>query len=149
MSSHTCLYYHIILGTADRRPLITADLRPRLYEYIGGIIRSRDGKLITIGGVTDHVHLLVSLTSRDNMADLVRVVKTNSSKWTHDAFPAQRGFAWQAGYAAFTVSASGVPQVKQYIANQEAHHARTDFKEEYLAFLKRHGVSFDERHVLT
>ena len=149
MSSYTCLYYHIIFGTVDRRPLITADLRPRLYEYISGIVRSREGKLITIGGVADHVHLLVSLTSKDNIADLLRVVKTNSSKWIHDTFPPHRDFAWQAGYAAFTVSASGVPQVKQYIANQEVHHARTDFKEEYIAFLKRHGVSFDQRYVLT
>lgn len=148
MSSHTCLYYHIIFATHDRRPLITADLRNRLYEYIGGIVKSRDGKLVAIGGAADHVHLLVSLTAKENVADLLHVVKTNSSKWIHDTFPKHRSFAWQAGYAAFTVSASGVSRVKQYIAGQEAHHARTDFKEEYLAFLKRHGVSFDERYVL-
>ena len=146
-SSYTCLYYHIIFSTKDRHPLITPDLQTRLYEYMGGIISHERGQLLAAGGTTDHVHLLASLTALKAVSDLLRLVKANSSKWVHEAFAEHREFRWQDGYAAFSVSFSNLAQVKRYITEQQQHHCRISFQEEFLAFLRRHGVTYDERYI--
>lgn len=146
-SSYTCLHYHVIFGTKDRRPSITDDIRSRLYDYMGGILAREKGILLAAGGMPDHVHLLASLSAQSAVSDILRVVKTNSSKWIHETFSDHRGFGWQDGYGAFTVSPSNLSRVKRYIAEQEEHHRRVTFQEEFIAFLKRHGIPYDERYI--
>ena len=145
--SFTSLHFHLIFSTKNRMPLIGADLQSRLFEYIGGMLRSRDSRLIAAGGMPDHVHLLVSLSKEMAVADAVRFVKSNSSKWIHETFPNMSTFAWQTGYAAFAVSFSNIDGVKEYIDNQPEHHRQKTFQEEFIAFLKRHGIEYDERYL--
>lgn len=114
-SSYTCLRYHLIWSTKHREPLIVGEMMPRLFEYIGGILRGHGGKLLAAGGMPDHIHLLADISKQQAIADAVRDMKANSSKWIHDTFPNQRGFAWQTGYAAFTVSAFNSDAVRSYL----------------------------------
>ncbi|MCH8852208.1 MAG: transposase [Planctomycetes bacterium] len=116
-------------------------------NYIGGIVRELGRTAIAVGGTADHVHVLLRLPPSVSIADAMRVVKTNSSRWVHETSPNCRSFAWQTGYGAFSVSESNRQRVSDYIANQENHHRRTSFQEEYLAFLRRHGIDYDERFV--
>jgi REP element-mobilizing transposase RayT len=141
------LNVHIVFSTKNREPFIDADLAPRLYGYMGGIIRNTGSTLLTIGGIADHVHLLVSLGRQACIADLVRDVKANSSGWVHETFPTLARFTWQLGYGAFSVSKSVIERVKAYIANQEEHHKQETFQEEYLHFLREHEIEWDERFV--
>lgn len=143
----TSLLVHVIFSTKDRRPLLDVDLRPRLLPYIGGIVREAGGTPLVMNGVDDHVHLLLGLPALLSVADAMRLLKTNSSRWVHEQWPQRRAFAWQAGYGAFSVSRSNVDEVERYIAQQEEHHRRLTFQEEYLTFLRRHGIEFDERYV--
>jgi putative transposase len=144
--SFSFLHCHIIFRTKHRQPQISADLQPRLFEYIGGILRNNSSALIAAGGMPDHVHLLASLGRTLAAADAVRLIKTNSSGWIHDElrFPE---FQWQNGYGAFAVSFSNVDQVKSYLSNQEEHHRRLTFQEEFCEFLRRHNLEWDERYV--
>ncbi|HZV03915.1 MAG TPA: IS200/IS605 family transposase [Gemmataceae bacterium] len=147
--SFTCLHYHLIFSTKQRAPLITADLQPRLYDYIGGIIRGQDGCLLAAGGMPDHIHLLARLSKEVSVSGALRVIKTNSSKWVHETFPDHHAFAWQTGYAAFCVSYSGLESVKHYIASQAEHHRTVSFQDELRTFLRRHQMEFDERYLWT
>jgi REP element-mobilizing transposase RayT len=124
--------------------MITADLKPDLLAYIGGIIRELDGKLLAADGTSDHVHLLMRLPPKLSLADGLRVIKTNSSRWVRET---HRQFRWQAGYAAFSVSESNLPAVARYIRNQEQHHRRISFQEELRACLKKHRIEYDERYI--
>lgn len=142
----TNLLTHVIFSTKDRSPVITPDIKPRLLAYMGGIVRSIDGIALAIDGPTDHVHLLIKTPATVAMADVVRIVKANSSKWVHETFP-RSAFAWQTGYGAFSVSCSNVEAVSEYIAGQEEHHKTVSFQEEFVAFLRRHGVEYDERYI--
>ncbi len=146
--TYTALHYHIVFSTKNRVPHITPEIQTRLYEYIGGIVRGEDAMLIAIGGMPDHIHLLATFHPTSCVADILRRIKTNSSKWVHESFRGMRDFAWQSGYAAFTVNQSIVGDVEAYVLNQEAHHAKLSFEEEFLAFLQRHGIRYDERYVL-
>jgi REP element-mobilizing transposase RayT len=141
------IYSHIIFSTKNREPWLRADLRPRLYAYIGGIIKHRDSVLLASGGIEDHVHLLIDVHPALSSSDLVRDVKANSSRWIHESAADLKAFAWQSGYAVFSVSRSVVPDVRTYIENQEEHHRTITFKDELIAFLERHGVSYDARYV--
>jgi REP element-mobilizing transposase RayT len=141
------LHVHVIFSTKHREPLIAPDLAPRLYGYIGGVARQTGSVLIAAGGIPDHVHLLVSLGRQACVANLVRDVKANSSGWVHDNFPDRPQFAWQAGYGAFAVSFSMMETVRAYIANQENHHRRRTFQDEFRAYLKAHEIEWDERYV--
>lgn len=114
---------------------------------MAGIVAEAKGKALNINGPSDHVHLLLSLPASIAVADAVRVIKTNSSKWVHDTWNDRAGFAWQAGYGAFSVSLSNRNEVWKYIAEQEEHHRRMTFKEEFVAFLKKHGIDYDERYL--
>jgi REP element-mobilizing transposase RayT len=118
-----------------------------LYAYVGGIIRNENGTLVAAGGMPDHVHLLISLSRESSMSDILRQIKGSSSKWIHETIPELRGFAWQAGYAAFAVSYSQIETVKQYIATQADHHQTMTFQQEFLAFLRRHNLEFEERYL--
>jgi REP element-mobilizing transposase RayT len=145
--SFTVLHCHIVFSTKNRTPRITADLQPRLYEYLGGILRAENSPLLAVGGMPDHVHLLVSLSKQKSVSDTLRVLKANSSKWVHETFPGMGDFAWQAGYGAFAVSCSNLEKVERYIANQAAHHRTMSFQEEFVALLQRHEIEFEERHL--
>ena len=116
------LNFHLVFSTKNRQPLIDPEIQERLYEYIGGILRAEKSVLLAAGGMPDHVHLLVSLSRELSIADTLRLVKANSSKWVHETFPHRQNFGWQAGYGAFSVSFSNLPEVKKYIAGQAEHH---------------------------
>ena len=145
--SFAALYCHIIFSTKHREPLISRELQPRLFAYIGGGLRDEGNALLAAGGMPDHVHLLASLSRQTSVAEVVRLVKANSSGWVHQTFPDLRGFSWQNGYGAFSVSASALPAVKRYLAGQEEHHRRRTFQEEFVEFLKRHEIEYDERYL--
>jgi REP-associated tyrosine transposase len=144
----TNLLYHVVFSTKDRVPMIHKDVQERLYEYMGGIIRGEGGVLLEIGGVADHVHLLTKLKADTAIAVLLRLLKSNSSGWVNDNRLVPGRFAWQTGYAAFSVSESQVEAVRRYIRNQEAHHAKVSFKDELIALLKKHRIEYDERYIL-
>ena len=120
--SFTKLHYHLIFSTKHRLPTIRPEWQQRLYDYIGGIVCSEHGVLLAAGGIVDHVHLLVQLGQNRSLADVLRVVKTNSSKWVHEVFPDVTDFGWQRGYGAFTVSYSGLEAVRHYLSIQQEHH---------------------------
>jgi putative transposase len=141
----TNLLTHIIFSTKDREPLIIPELRSELYAYLGGLTRELKGKAYGINGTADHVHILASLPPAVSISEAMRFIKSNSSGWVHDKW--RKSFGWQLGYGAFSVSKSNVPEVLKYIANQEAHHRRSTFKEEFLEFLRSHEIDYDERYV--
>ncbi len=145
--SFTRLLVHVIFSTKERRPLIDAELKPRLLPYIGGIVSELGGRTLATNAVDDHVHLFLALHATHSVADVLRVVKTNSSRWVHETWPGRSDFAWQTGYGAFSVSESNADRVRQYIAGQEEHHRRVSFREEYVTFLQKHGIEFDERYL--
>jgi len=131
---------HVVFSTKDRYKLIPPEFRPRMWSYLAGICRKLDLHVYAIGGMSDHVHLLVRLPPTLALAKAAGALKANSSKWAGEK---GRSFAWQEGYAAFSVSASLVPRVTRYIREQEAHHKNMNFETELLALLKRHGVQHD------
>jgi putative transposase len=143
--THTNLIYHLVFSTKSRVPMITPALTGDLYRYLGGIVRGEGGVLLDVGGMPDHIHLLVKLRPTLALADLLRLLKTNSSKWANENRASIRKFAWQDGYAAFTVGESQLARVARYIRQQEQHHKRTHFRDELRELLQRHGVEFDER----
>jgi putative transposase len=145
--SHTSsnIVLHSIFSTQGRRPLLKADFRADLFAYLGGIIREMNATALIINGVSDHVHILVRIRPVHSAAQIVRVVKANSSRWVHEKWAA--GFAWQTGYGVFSVSESSVPAVMKYIAEQEKHHKKHSFQDEYVAFLKKNKVAYDERYI--
>ncbi len=141
--THINLNYHIVFSTRMREPNIIKLIQPQLWTYLGGIVRAEGGVSIEIGGVQDHVHLLVSLHQNQTIADFMRKLKAGSSKWLHDTFP-DNPIWWQNGYGAFSVSNSLIENVKHYILNQEAHHSKVSYQDEYLALLNWHEVGFVE-----
>lgn len=146
--SFTNLVTHIVFSTKNRIPLITGDLRERLYEYIGGIIRGQGGTLLDVGGMPDHVHLLARFKASTSVSTMVRFIKSNSARWRNDQPERPVRFIWQVGYGAFSVSESQIPVVRTYIRNQEGHHARTGFREELIILLRKNRITFDERYLL-
>jgi REP element-mobilizing transposase RayT len=144
--TYTNLLTHIIFSTKDREPLITTALHDDLLAYMGGIVREIGGALRATNARPDHVHLLCSLPPTIATSDALRLVKTNSSRWVHRE-RRLAGFDWQAGYGAFSVSHSVAPDVVRYIRDQEKHHRRVTFQEEFIAFLKKNGIAYDERYI--
>ena len=145
-NTYTNLLFHIIYSTKHRKPLIKQTLQDDLYGYIGGIIRDEKGTLLTAGGTADHIHLLAKLPPTIAVSVMLRLIKTNSSKWLNERDDV-RYFEWQAGYAAFSVSESQFVRVRTYIESQHEHHRTRTFKDEYLALLRKHNIEFDERYV--
>ena len=141
--TYTNLLYHVVFSTKDRRPFIDAELKPRLHAYLGGIATDIDCVPLLIGGVADHVHLLLKIPAKLSVSEVMPLLKSNSSGWVHSQFAHLKQFAWQEGYGAFTESPSKKADVEKYIANQEEHHRRRSFQEEFLAILERHEVEFD------
>ena len=145
--SYVSSYYHCVFSTKERRPLITPELQERLWPYLGGIARQNEMKAIEIGGVADHVHMLLSLPSTLSIAKAMQLIKGGSSKWVHDSFPEHRLFGWQVKYGAFGVSVSLLDKTIQYIQTQAEHHRKMTFQEEFLALLKKHDIVYDERYL--
>ena len=145
--SYTAIHCHIVFSTKNHQPFLTPGHRPRLHEYLGGLLRKRGAVLLAAGGTADHMHLLVSLPKDKTIADLMRDLKSNSSFWLRRTFPELASFAWQEGYFAFAVGTKGISQVKAYIAKQEEHHRKQSFQEEYRFFLEQHGIVVDERYL--
>ncbi len=138
---------HLVFSTKNREPWIAPAIAERLYDYLGGTLRGNNCSSIAIGGIADHIHLLVSMSREFSASQLIRVLKSNSSRWIHDTFPTMAGFAWQSGYGAFSVSYSQIEVVKAYILNQEQHHKKQTFQDEFLALLEAHRLEWDERYV--
>ena len=134
-------FIHCVFSTKDRCPLIPAARTTELYAYLGGIARGEGFSLISAGGTANHIHLLFDLPASCSLAQAVQKLKGSSSKWMG------LGFSWQEGYGAFSVSSSQVPVVKRYIQNQEEHHRRRDFEQEFVVLLRNCGIEYDERYV--
>jgi len=138
---------HIIFSTKDRMPLINDELKPELHAYLGGMVRELKGKAYSINGTADHVHLLISLPPTISLSEAMKFIKANSSRWAGEKRKGHKSFGWQTGYGAFSVSKSNIPNVIKYIDTQEEHHRKISFQEELIAFLKRHGIEYDERYI--
>jgi putative transposase len=136
---------HAVFSTKERVQIITPQLKPDLYSYMGGIFRELDAKPTIINGTADHVHCLFHLPADVPVSESMRVLKANSSKWVREHH--SRKFAWQTGYAAFTVSASNRAPVFSYIKRQEEHHKKMSFQHELLMLLRKHGIEYDERYI--
>ena len=145
--SYTCLHYHFVFSTRHRLPTITPNIKTRLWEYLGGVVKGAGGIPIQIGGMADHVHLLVTLRQEPALAAFMRDLKAASSGWIHDTFPDATDFWWQTGYGAFSVSHSALDDVKRYIANQEDRHKAMTYQDEFRSFLTKHGITFDEKYL--
>jgi len=140
--TYTNLLTHALFSTKDRRPIIRPEWKADLHAYLGGIITNLRGQPVLINGPKDHVHLLFVLPASLAPSDFMEKLKANSSKWAKGH---ARGFAWQTGYTAFSVSQSKLEEVKAYIAQQDEHHRRRTYQEEVVALLTRHGIDFDAR----
>jgi REP element-mobilizing transposase RayT len=135
-----------VFSTKNREPHIKLELQPRLFEYIGGVLRNGSCRLLAAGGMPDHVHLLVSFGREDCVADVVRLIKSNSSAWIHETLR-RPDIRWQEGYGAFSVSHSNLDQVRSYLESQQHHHQTMTFQEEFISLLKRHEIEWDERYL--
>ena len=140
----TNLLYHIVFSTKERRPLIDQDFSDRLHSYVGGIVRANNALALEVGGMSDHIHVLIKLRASASLSHMVQLIKSGSSKWVHDHIR-QPAFAWQTGYGAFTLSESLCPKVRQYVQEQKEHHLRYSFEDEYQLLLKKHGIAFEPK----
>ena len=144
--SYACILIHTVLVCQNRRDWLTPGVQPRLHAFLGGIAKGLRVSLLAANGVADHSHLLLSISTASGMGEVMRELKTRSSRWMHDEMRLPQ-FGWQAEYAAFSVSPSARPRVEQYIANQAEHHRKFDLREEMLALLKAHGLAPNPRNL--
>jgi len=147
LMSYVSSYFHCVFSTKERRPQITPTLRERLWPFMGGIARQNNFKALEVGGVEDHVHILLSLPSTLSIAKAAQLIKGGSSKWVHETFPEHRLFNWQEKYGAFSVSVSQLERTLEYVKGQVEHHRKMTFQEEFVALLKKHRIQYDERYL--
>lgn len=145
-TTHLSLHYHIVFSTKERRELIADEWRPKLLSFIGGCVKTAGGIPEAVGGTKNHIHMLIGLRATHCLADVVKDIKTASSRWIHTDIGSKL-FGWQTGYGAFTVSFSQIERVRNYVLNQEEHHRRRSFQEEYIALLKAASVDYDENYL--
>jgi len=138
---------HTVFSTKNRDPWISSSLRERLYPYMCGIARENGLKVLCIGGTDNHIHILLLLDSTTSIAKAIQLIKGGSSKWIHETFPELRLFSWQEGYGAFSIGISNVDETKKYIENQEKHHKKESFRDEYLKFLRKNNIDFNEKYL--
>lgn len=143
--SYTTLLYHIVFATKERAPLITKALRPRLHEYLGGMVRGLGGIALEVNGMADHVYILAKLRPTISVSEFLSKLKSGSSGWASRQTAGR--FSWQARFAAFTVSESQINRVRRYIRNQEQHHCKFSFEQEFTALLLAHHIDFDEAYL--
>ena len=141
------IYIHIVFSTKERRPFIEPEIEPEFYAYIAGAIKKMDGLPCLINGTADHVHILSTLPRTATLAKFIEGIKRPSSQWIKTKGQMYQKFAWQNGYGAFSVSSSRASSVKRYIAGQKEHHRTTSFKEEFIEFLRKYNVQYDERYL--
>ena len=146
-STLTNLLVHVVFNTKGHEPLVTDELRGRLYPYIGGIFRNEAAESLAIGGTADHIHLAIKVRPNQMLSDLVRKARANSSKWVNENRLCPGRFAWQSGYGGFSVSASQIDKVRRYIENQAEHHRTKTFEEEFLGLLNKHGIEYDPEYL--
>ena len=141
------IYIQTVFAVSGRLSLITQDFREELHKYITGIVRKKDQKLISINGMSDHIHILIGLRPAMALAELVRDIKSDSSEWVNKKKLARGKFGWQEGYGAFSYGHSQLDTIIRYIQNQEKHHQRRSFKNEYLTLLRKFEIEFKEKYV--
>lgn len=141
------LIYHIVFSTKAREPLIVEKIRDELYRYIGGIVKGEGGIIIQIGGMPDHIHIILKLKPIHKLSNIIQKIKGNSSKWINEQNYLSSRFGWQDGYGAFTVSESQVPVVVKYIKEQKKHHNNYSFKKEFIRILNQHQIEYNEQYL--
>jgi len=141
------LNFHCVFSTKERVAVLMPEIRGRLWPYLAGIARQNGFQVKCVGGVADHVHLLLSLSTTIAISKAIQLIKGGSSIWIHQTFPKLRNLSWQQGYGAFSVGISQIPETIRYIEQQEEHHRTRTFQEEYLSILKRHEMTFDEKYL--
>ena len=146
-NTYTQIYLHIVFSVKGRLNLIQKDWKEELHKYICGIVNGKEQKVYAIGGVADHIHILVSIKPNIALSDLVRDIKASSSKWINENKFLEGKFSWQKGYGAFSYSRSQRDNVIKYILNQENHHKKNTFKAEYMELLKKFDVKYDEQYL--
>lgn len=146
-NTYSQIYIQVVFAVAGREHLIGSGWKDELYKYITGIVRNHEQKLIAIGGVENHIHILLGIKPSIALSDLVREIKANSSRFVNEKRFVRGKFSWQEGFGAFSYSHSQLDDVIHYIQNQEEHHKRTNFKDEYLKFLKKYKIDFDEHYL--
>lgn len=146
-NTYSNLFYHIVFSTKGRNNLIDRDIEQRVWAYIGGIARHHEIVAVQVGGIDNHIHVLIMAKPKFAPSQIVQWIKGESSRWIHETFPNLRSFEWQDGFGVFSVSKSNVPEVVEYIKNQREHHAKQTFEDEYVSLLRLHGVDYDERYV--
>ncbi len=140
-------YLHITFSTKNRYPFIDSEISEELYRYLGGICKNLECNPIIVGGYTDHIHMLCLLSQKIPLMKLIEQVKSHSSKWIKTKNSKYSKFYWQNGYGAFSVNPKEIAKVKTYILTQEEHHKKKTFQEEYLGFLKKYNIEYDDRYV--
>jgi REP element-mobilizing transposase RayT len=145
--SYTNILIHYIFSTKNRDKIIDNELQKRLWHYMGGIAKENKMKSLAIGGTENHIHMLLSLPATLSIAKAVQLIKGGASLWVHETFPKHENFQWQEGYGAFSVSISHIEDTIAYINGQKEHHKIKTFQEEYIAFLKKHNIEYDERYI--
>ncbi len=145
--SYTKILVHYVFSTKNREKIIKFELQERLWSYMGGIARENNMKALAIGGIEDHIHLLISLPATLSIAKAIQLIKGGSSKWVHDTFPNYNNFKWQEGYGAFSVSSSQIKNTITYINRQREHHFKKSFQEEYVSILEEHVINYDIRYI--
>jgi putative transposase len=146
-NTYTALHYQFVFSTKNRQPWIAPQIEERIWKFLGGIARKNGMHPHKTGGIDDHIHILLGAPPTLAPSKIAQLIKGGSSAWIHDTFPHLADFAWQDGYAAFTVSKSAIPDVTAYIANQREHHRKMTFQDEYVALLDRHGIEYDDRYI--
>jgi putative transposase len=141
------IYIHLVFSVKERQNVIHKTWREELFKYVSGILKGKNQKVFAIGGMSDHIHILISLRPNCMISELVNSVKTNSSKWINSRGFVKGKFNWQEGYGAFSYGQSQLDHVIQYINNQEQHHQKRSFKEEYIELLQRFNVKFEEKYL--
>lgn len=147
-NTYTQIHLQLVFAVKYRAALIEQSWKAELYQYISGIIREQKHKLLIINGVADHVHILIGFKPHQSLSALMQDIKGSSSKWINDRRFAKTKFNWQEGYGAFSYSNAHLSNVINYIKNQEEHHRKIDFIEEYKTLLKEYEIDFDERYIL-
>lgn len=146
-NTYTQIYIHVVFAVQERACIIKKEWREELFKYIAGILRNQGIKLLAIGGVEDHIHILLALIPKIALSELIRDVKANSSKFINEKGFVRGKFYWQEGFGAFSYSRSQIDKVAQYVLNQEQHHNNRSFKEEYTQLLRQFDVEYDDKYL--
>ncbi len=146
-NTFTQIHIQLVFAVQNRRSMIKRVWKDDLYKYMTGIIQNHGHKVLQINGMPDHVHILIGMRPTQSLSDLMKQLKQDSSKWINESRFVNGRFSWQAGYGAFSYTKEQVPMIIDYIKNQEEHHRQQSFTEEYLDFLKKFGIDYDERYI--